>query len=99
MCGQLGKGLASSYLRGLKEAAMATATLVIGVLLFAIGIIGQLRTQPRKQRAHPGDRNRFISVVTIGSIVVGFWLLAISAVHILHNHHHALHYSASVATD
>jgi hypothetical protein len=75
---------------------MATTTLIVGVILFAIGIFGQFRTKPVKARAHQGDRNRVRSVLTVASIVVGFWLLAISGVYILYQHHHSLHYSASV---
>jgi hypothetical protein len=66
---------------------MAIVTLIIGILLFGIGIGGHALTRSRKPDAHPGDRRSFRLVVTIGSIVIGAWLLIISAVHLLHLHH------------
>ncbi len=70
---------------------MAIATLIIGIVLFGIGIAGQSMTRSRKPVAHPGDRRGFQVVVTVGSIVVGAWLLIISAVHLLHAHHITTH--------
>ncbi len=70
---------------------MAILTLIIGIVLFGIGIGGHTLTRSKKPVAHPGDRRSFNLVVTVGSIVIGAWLLIISAVHLLHLHHPSLH--------
>ncbi len=70
---------------------MAIATLIVGILLFAVGVFGQSMTRARKPVAHRQDRRGFQIVVTVGSIVVGAWLLIISTVHILHSHHISMH--------
>ncbi len=70
---------------------MAIVTLIIGILLFVIGVAGQSMTRARKPLAHHQDRHGFRLVVTIGSLVVGAWLLIISTVHLLHMHHVTLH--------
>ncbi len=70
---------------------MAILTLIIGIVLFGIGIAGQTLTRSKKPAAHPGDRHGFRVVVTMASIVVGAWLLIISAVHLLHGHRVTLH--------
>ena len=72
---------------------MAIATLILGILLFAVGVFGQSMTRSKKPAAHPSDRRGFTLVVTIGSIVVGAWLLIISTVHLLHLHHVSMHSS------
>jgi hypothetical protein len=70
---------------------MAIVTLIVGIVLFGIGIAGQTITRSKKPVAHKQDRLGFQLVVTIGSLVVGAWLLIISTVHLLHAHHMALH--------
>ena len=72
---------------------MAILTLIIGIVLFGIGVAGQSLTRSKKPVAHPGDRRGLNVVVTVGSIVIGAWLLIISAVHLLHLHHVSLHSS------
>ncbi|HEY0784654.1 MAG TPA: hypothetical protein VGD62_02215 [Acidobacteriaceae bacterium] len=69
----------------------AIATLIVGILLFAVGVVGQSLTRAKKPVAHHHDRRGFTLIVTIGSIVLGAWLLIISTVHLLHLHHKALH--------
>jgi transcriptional regulator GlxA family with amidase domain len=70
---------------------MAIITLIIGIVLLAIGFTGQTLTRSKKPAAHPGDRRSFRLVITVGSIVIGAWLLIISAVQLLHAHQAALH--------
>ena len=70
---------------------MAIVTLIIGIVLFGIGVAGQTMTRSKKPAAHEDDRKGFQIVVTIGSLVVGAWLLIISTVHLLHAHHPGLH--------
>ena len=69
----------------------AVLTLIIGIILFGIGIAGQSMTRSKKPAAHAGDRHGFRVVVTVGSIVIGAWLLILSAVHFLHLHHPVTH--------
>lgn len=71
--------------------AKAILTLVVGVILLVVGIAGQSITRSKKPVAHPGDRHGLKVVVTVGSIVIGAWLLIISAVHLLHVHHISTH--------
>jgi hypothetical protein len=70
---------------------MDKVTLVIGIVLLAIGFTGQTLTRSSRPAAHPGDRRSFRLVLTVGSIVVGAWLLIFSAVQLLHAHQAALH--------
>ncbi len=72
---------------------MAILTLIIGIVLFGIGVAGQSMTRAKKPVAHAGDRRGLNVVVTMASIVIGAWLLIISAVHLLHMHHVSLHSS------
>ncbi len=72
-------------------AIMAIITLVISIVLLAIGFTGQALTRSKKALAHPGDRKSYRLVLTVGSIVIGAWLLIISAVQLLHAHQAALH--------
>jgi uncharacterized membrane protein len=65
---------------------MAIVTLILGIVLFGIGITGQTLTRQKKPVAHAGDRKSLNLVVTVASIVIGAWLLILSAVHFLHLH-------------
>jgi uncharacterized membrane protein YiaA len=75
----------------MSSATVAIVTLTIGTIVFLIGIWGQIRLRSGKPLAPAGDRKSFNLVVTVGSIVIGLWLLIISAVHLLHLHHPAIH--------
>lgn len=65
---------------------MATITLIFGIILLGIGVCGHhfFTTTRRKYSADELLARRW--VVTIGSLVVGLWLVAVSAVHLLHYH-------------
>jgi hypothetical protein len=65
---------------------MAILTLAIGVIIFGIGIAGQAFGVRKSRPLNPGDRHGGRIVVTVGSIVVGGWLLIYSTVHLLHSH-------------
>lgn len=65
---------------------MAWLTLVIGGTILVIGLLGQIFGIRRGTRAHPEDRRMGRIVVTIGSTVVGLWIVFFSVVHLLHLH-------------
>jgi hypothetical protein len=71
---------------------MAWFTLLFGALLLGIGIGGQIfgtgRQAAGKPRLtnHPEDRRARRWVLTLGTLVVGLWFVAFSAVHLLHMH-------------
>jgi hypothetical protein len=66
---------------------MATTTLVIGIILLGIGIFGHHFFTREKRALHPDEHRARRWVVTIGSLVVGLWLVAFSAAYLLHNYH------------
>jgi hypothetical protein len=57
--------------------------LIVGIVLFGIGIAGQIFGRSKAGHLHPDDLRARKWVVTVGSMVVGAWLLAISAAHLL----------------
>jgi hypothetical protein len=65
---------------------MATITLIAGVVLLGIGFCGH-HFWTKTRRTYSADE-RFTRrwVMTIASVVVGLWLVAISAAHLLHYH-------------
>jgi hypothetical protein len=63
---------------------MAWLTLIIGGAILLIGLFGQKFGVKHHHRAHPEDKRVGRIVVTIGSAVVGLWLVAFSAVKLLH---------------
>jgi hypothetical protein len=65
---------------------MAWLTLVIGGTILVIGLLGQIFGIRRGNPAHPEDRRMGRMVVTIGSTVVGLWIVFFSVVHLLHLH-------------
>lgn len=66
--------------------AMAWFTLLFGGAILIIGLLGQIYGIRRRDPAHPEDRKARKLVVTIGSMVVGLWLVAFSAARLLHLH-------------
>lgn len=64
----------------------AWLTLFIGGIVLLAGICGQCFGIRRKAPGHPADRRVGKMVVTIGSTVVGLWLVAFSVVHLIHLH-------------
>lgn len=61
-------------------------TLIIGGIVLAIGLFGQFFGIRRRTPTHPDDRRTGKIVLTIGSTVVGLWLVAFSVAHLLHLH-------------
>jgi|GEM_PF-6949767 hypothetical protein len=66
---------------------MATTTLIIGIILLGTGVLGHHFFTHEKRQLHPDEHRARKWVVTIGSLVAGLWLVAISAAHLLHVYH------------
>jgi hypothetical protein len=63
---------------------MATTTLILGIILLGIGLMGHHFFTREKRRLRPDEHRARKWVVTIGSLVVGLWLVAFSAAQLLH---------------
>jgi hypothetical protein len=61
-------------------------TLIIGGLILIVGLWGQFFGIRRGNPTHPDDKRIGRIVLTIGSTVVGLWLVAFSLVHLLRLH-------------
>jgi len=59
-------------------------TLVIGGVVLVIGIFGQFFGMRRQPRTHPEDKQMGRMVLTIGSTVVGLWILFFAVSHLMH---------------
>ncbi len=69
--------------------ASAITVLLIGGILFAVGIGGQFVLGKRRAKvAHPGDRAGRRIVFTLAAIVIGLWMLIASAATLLHHNSH-----------
>ena len=66
---------------------MAWTTLILGALLMAIGIGGQIFGTRKTATLAPSDRRIRNWIFTVGSLVVGLWAVAFSAARFLHHHH------------
>ena len=58
--------------------------LAFGIVLFGVGVVGQIRGRGKGKKFHPHDLRARRWVLTLGSIVVGAWLVALSAAHLLY---------------
>ncbi len=66
---------------------MATLVLIVGVIIFGIGIAGQVVVGRRYAKAsHPGDRKGARVVLTIAGIIIGAWMVIASVAFLLHSH-------------
>ncbi len=69
---------------------MATFILIIGAIIFFVGIAGQLAIGRHfNKQVHPGDRKGARLVLTLAAIIIGAWLVIASASTLLHSHAHA----------
>jgi hypothetical protein len=66
---------------------MAWFTLALGALLMAIGLGGQMFGIRKTSTLGAHDRPARNWIITVGSVVVGLWIIAFSAAHVLHHHH------------
>lgn len=62
---------------------MATVTLIIGIILLGVGLLGHHFFTRQKRTLHPDESKARKWVVTIGSLVAGLWLVAFSAAQLL----------------
>lgn len=62
-------------------------TLGIGVVLMAIGLAGQIFGVRKSSTLAVHDRPVRKWVLTVGSLVVGLWVVAFYASHYLQHHH------------
>lgn len=65
---------------------MAWFTLALGALLIAIGVGGQIFGIRKTHKLAHYDRPVRKWIVTVGSLVIGLWIVAFSAAHVLHLH-------------
>lgn len=65
---------------------MAVTTLIIGIILLGVGLSGHNFFTRQKRQLHPDEHRARKWVVTIGSLVVGLWLVAFSAAQFLHHY-------------
>jgi hypothetical protein len=76
--------LHNRQLGGVHCFAMAILTLIIGIVLLGIGLLGHAFFTRQKRALHPDEHRARRWVVTIGSLVAGLWLVAFSAAQLLH---------------
>ncbi|HEX5234610.1 MAG TPA: hypothetical protein VFW25_04690 [Silvibacterium sp.] len=65
---------------------MAWFTLIVGGLILVLGLLGQFFGIKRRDRTNTEDRRVGKIVLTIGSTVVGLWLVFFSVAHLLRLH-------------
>lgn len=63
---------------------MAYLTLIIGGIILAIGVLGQFFGLRRGNPTHPEDRRMRTIVITVGSAVVGLWVVFFAVSHLMH---------------
>ncbi|QNI33022.1 hypothetical protein H7849_03320 [Alloacidobacterium dinghuense] len=63
---------------------MAVVTLIIGIVLLGMGLLGHTFFTRTKRALHPDEHRARRWVMTIGSLVAGLWLVAFSAAQLLH---------------
>ena len=65
---------------------MAWLTLIIGGAVLLAGLLGQCFGIRRGNPLHPGDKRAGKIIISVGSAVVGLWLMTFSLAHLLHAH-------------
>ena len=69
---------------------MAIVTLIVGAVLFIVGIGGQVAVGRRfAKRSAPGDRRSARIAWTLAALVIGAWMVIASGATLLHAHAHA----------
>ena len=63
---------------------MAWFTLIFGGVILIIGLLGQIYGIRSSRSPHSHEKHIGKLVFTIGSVVVGLWVLAFAAVRLLH---------------
>lgn len=62
---------------------MAYLTLIVGGLILAVGVLGQFFGLRRGAPAHKEDKRMGKIVITVGSAVVGLWLVVFAVSHLM----------------
>ena len=71
---------------------LAILVFVIGIVVFGVGIGGQVALGRRRaQAANPGDRAGTRLILTLAAIVIGAWMVIASAAALLHSHARTQH--------
>ncbi len=66
---------------------MAIVTLIVGALIFLIGVGGQIVVGRRFAKASAEEDRRSVRIVLLlAAIIIGAWLVIASGVHLLHAH-------------
>ena len=63
---------------------MAWFTGILGAVLLIVGILGQIFGIRKGRSLHPEDRRMGRVAFTVGSIVVGLWVVTFITVRLLH---------------
>ena len=63
---------------------MAWFTGILGAVLLIVGILGQIFGIRKGRSIHPEDRRMGRVAFTVGSIVVGLWVVTFITVRLLH---------------
>jgi hypothetical protein len=63
---------------------MAWFTVIFGGVILIIGLLGQIYGIREARSTHPQDKRIGRLVFTIGSVVVGLWIIAFVTVRLLH---------------
>ncbi len=63
----------------------AWVTLIFGVAILIVGLLGQIFGLRRVRSTHPEDRNIGKVVFTVASIVVALWIVAFITTSVLHH--------------
>ena len=75
---------------------MAAAVLIIGAVMFFIGIAGQIGIGKRfSKQSSTGDRRGARLVLTLAVLIIGAWLVIVSASSLLDTHSQSQHQAQS----
>jgi hypothetical protein len=67
---------------------MAWATVIIGVGLLLMGILGQRFGLYGHRAAHPDEKRAGLFLLRIAGLLIGLWLLIYGFVQVVRMHHH-----------
>lgn len=62
---------------------MAWLTLIVGGIILVVGLWGQFFAVRRGPRTHPDDKRMGKIVLTVGSAVVGLWIVFFAVAHLM----------------
>ena len=62
----------------------ALFTVIFGGIILIIGLLGQIFGLRKRRSTHPEDRRMGRLVFTVGSVVVGLWIIAFVTARLLH---------------